>query len=244
MPPRTACWSRPTTSRASARIRREGAGRARPELVRALDEAVLSAERRHPGLPVYVLGESMGAAVAMSAMGAAEPPPVAGLILVAPAVWNGADLPGILPGDLAHPGQHRPGLARQRPQSQATGLGQYRDAAGAGARSALLARYQAGRGRRAGGADDRGPGGGTRPAPADAGAPGRARPDRAAAGIAPVRGDAACRRPARSPPTSTAGTCSCATISARRCSRTSWPGSTAAAAVRASTTPAGRRRQS
>jgi alpha-beta hydrolase superfamily lysophospholipase len=64
-----------------------------PELVGALDEAVLSAARRHPGLPVYVLGESMGAAVAMSAMGAAKPPPVAGLILVAPAVWNGADLP-------------------------------------------------------------------------------------------------------------------------------------------------------
>ena len=64
-----------------------------PELVRALDAAVKSAEHRHPGLPVFVLGESMGASVAMAAMASPAPPPVAGLILVAPAVWNGADLP-------------------------------------------------------------------------------------------------------------------------------------------------------
>jgi acylglycerol lipase len=64
-----------------------------PELVRALDAAVESARRRYPGPPVFVLGESMGASVAMAAMATAEPPPVAGLILVAPAVWNGAELP-------------------------------------------------------------------------------------------------------------------------------------------------------
>lgn len=63
------------------------------ELVRALDAAVGSAKRRHAGLPVFVLGESMGAAVAMAALASPEPPPVTGLILVAPAVWNGADLP-------------------------------------------------------------------------------------------------------------------------------------------------------
>jgi alpha-beta hydrolase superfamily lysophospholipase len=64
-----------------------------PELVAALDEAVASARARHPGLPVYVLGESMGGAVALAAMAEADPPPVAGLILAAPAVWNGTDLP-------------------------------------------------------------------------------------------------------------------------------------------------------
>jgi acylglycerol lipase len=62
-------------------------------LVTALDEAVASAQRRHPDLPVFVLGESMGAAVAMAAMAGDDPPNVAGLILAAPAVWNGADLP-------------------------------------------------------------------------------------------------------------------------------------------------------
>ncbi len=64
-----------------------------PELVRALNAAVASARQRHAGLPVFVLGESMGGAVALAAMEAPDPPPVAGLILAAPAVWNGADLP-------------------------------------------------------------------------------------------------------------------------------------------------------
>jgi len=42
---------------------------------------------RHPGVPLYLLGESMGGAVAMRAMARADAPPVAGVILVAPAVW-------------------------------------------------------------------------------------------------------------------------------------------------------------
>ena len=45
-------------------------------------------------VPVFVLGESMGASVAMAALAPrADAPPVAGLILTAPAVWNGSDLP-------------------------------------------------------------------------------------------------------------------------------------------------------
>ena len=47
--------------------------------------AVRLIERRHPQLPVYLLGESMGGAVALAAMTGSDPPPVAGLILVAPA---------------------------------------------------------------------------------------------------------------------------------------------------------------
>jgi alpha-beta hydrolase superfamily lysophospholipase len=35
----------------------------------------------------------MGGAVALAALGSPDPPPVAGVILAAPAVWNGADLP-------------------------------------------------------------------------------------------------------------------------------------------------------
>jgi alpha-beta hydrolase superfamily lysophospholipase len=48
---------------------------------------------RHPGLPVYVLGESMGGALAMSAFGSAEPPKADGLILIAPAVWSRKTMP-------------------------------------------------------------------------------------------------------------------------------------------------------
>lgn len=47
---------------------------------------------RHPGLPVYVLGTSMGGAVAMRMMTLPEPPPVDGLILSAPAVWGWQNL--------------------------------------------------------------------------------------------------------------------------------------------------------
>lgn len=52
--------------------------------------AMIGAVRtRHPGLPVYVLGESMGGAVAMAALAdGAVAEPVAGAVLVAPAVWG------------------------------------------------------------------------------------------------------------------------------------------------------------
>lgn len=42
----------------------------------------------YPDTPLYLLGESMGAAVALVLLGGPEPPPVAGAILVAPAVWG------------------------------------------------------------------------------------------------------------------------------------------------------------
>ena len=48
---------------------------------------------RHPGLPVYVLGESMGGAVAMTAFASNEPPKADGLILVSPAVWSQKTMP-------------------------------------------------------------------------------------------------------------------------------------------------------
>ena len=42
---------------------------------------------QHPGVPLYLLGESMGGAVLLAAAAEAEPLPVDGLILAAPAVW-------------------------------------------------------------------------------------------------------------------------------------------------------------
>ncbi len=47
---------------------------------------------RHPGVPVYLIGVSMGGAVALSLMAEAEPPAIDGLILVAPAVWGWSTL--------------------------------------------------------------------------------------------------------------------------------------------------------
>ncbi len=43
---------------------------------------------RHPGKPVFVLGESMGGAVAMVTLAERRALPVSGVILVAPAVWT------------------------------------------------------------------------------------------------------------------------------------------------------------
>lgn len=56
---------------------------------------VAAAHEKHPGLPVYVLGESMGGAVALSAAASEEPPAAQGIILVAPAVWSRADMPAL-----------------------------------------------------------------------------------------------------------------------------------------------------
>ncbi len=58
------------------------------------DDALTASEllrRRYPGVPLYLLGESMGGAVAiLTATGAAGLPlsPIDGVILVAPAVWG------------------------------------------------------------------------------------------------------------------------------------------------------------
>jgi alpha-beta hydrolase superfamily lysophospholipase len=49
--------------------------------------------RRYPGRPVYVLGESMGGAVAMTAFASGTPPKADGLILIAPAVWGRQSMP-------------------------------------------------------------------------------------------------------------------------------------------------------
>ena len=49
---------------------------------------------RHPGKPVYLLGNSMGAAVTLTTLASDDPPDVDGAILVSPAVWGG---PGLNP---------------------------------------------------------------------------------------------------------------------------------------------------
>lgn len=47
---------------------------------------------RYPGIPLYAMGESMGGAVAILTMTGDNPPPVAGVILSAPAVWGRDDM--------------------------------------------------------------------------------------------------------------------------------------------------------
>jgi acylglycerol lipase len=58
-----------------------------------LDDAVAAARGRYPGVPVFALGESMGGAVVLTALGSTPAPAVDGVILVAPAVWSRGDMP-------------------------------------------------------------------------------------------------------------------------------------------------------
>lgn len=48
---------------------------------------------KHPSLPLYLLGESMGGAVVIVAMNSMAPPDVDGVILSAPAVWGRESMP-------------------------------------------------------------------------------------------------------------------------------------------------------
>lgn len=57
-----------------------------------LETVVRLVRARHPDIPVFVLGTSMGGAVALSAAAERADPKPAGLILVAPAVWGWSSL--------------------------------------------------------------------------------------------------------------------------------------------------------
>ncbi len=58
--------------------------------LKAVTEAV---RLRHPGVPLYLLGESMGGAVIMVVMTGPGAPEVDGIILSAPAVWGRSTMP-------------------------------------------------------------------------------------------------------------------------------------------------------
>ena len=49
--------------------------------------------QRHPALPLYILGDSMGGAVTIAAVAGDRPPQINGVILVAPAVWARTEMP-------------------------------------------------------------------------------------------------------------------------------------------------------
>lgn len=60
-----------------------------------VDDARTMAEllhRMYPGVPLYLLGESMGGAVLILLATSPDPPPATGYILAAPAVWGRAEM--------------------------------------------------------------------------------------------------------------------------------------------------------
>ncbi|MCE3257713.1 MAG: alpha/beta hydrolase [Nitrobacter vulgaris] len=62
-------------------------------LVDDLRTAVDLIAARHPGVPIFALGDSMGGAVTMTALTEPDRPRVDGAILVAPAVWGRSTMP-------------------------------------------------------------------------------------------------------------------------------------------------------
>ncbi len=48
---------------------------------------------RHPGIPVFAIGESMGGAVVLAAQAGTPKPEVDGIVLIAPAIWGASTMP-------------------------------------------------------------------------------------------------------------------------------------------------------
>jgi alpha-beta hydrolase superfamily lysophospholipase len=58
-----------------------------------LRDFVAAVQARHPGVPVFAVGESMGGAVMLTILAQPQPLGLKGVILVAPAVWSRSDMP-------------------------------------------------------------------------------------------------------------------------------------------------------
>ncbi|MDA8429476.1 MAG: alpha/beta fold hydrolase [Geobacteraceae bacterium] len=58
-----------------------------------LSSFVAEVRKLHPHVPLYIMGESMGGAVTIVTLTGHNPPPVDGVILVAPAVWGRETMP-------------------------------------------------------------------------------------------------------------------------------------------------------
>ncbi len=71
-----------------------------PALVGDADTMARALIAQYPGTPVYVMGESMGGAIALDLAASANPPPVAGTIMLSPAVWGRAEEGLVLAGAL------------------------------------------------------------------------------------------------------------------------------------------------
>lgn len=62
-------------------------------MVADLQAVVALARARHPGVPLALVGESMGAATILAALDSPGPPPADRIVLMAPAVWGWSNLP-------------------------------------------------------------------------------------------------------------------------------------------------------
>lgn len=69
-------------------------------LLRDVAQALKVLQARYPGTPLYLMGESMGGAVAIAAASQPDFPEVEGVVLVAPAVWGSDAMNPVFRGTL------------------------------------------------------------------------------------------------------------------------------------------------
>lgn len=79
-------------------------------MIADLRDAVAHVRAENPGARVVLLGESMGGAVVLAALGGPNPPPVDAAILAAPAVWGRSTMPWVQRAVLAALARLAPGL--------------------------------------------------------------------------------------------------------------------------------------
>lgn len=65
-----------------------------------LRQVIALVRESHPGVPVYLVGESMGGAVIMALLGQPDAPAVDGAVLSAPAVWSRKTMSGFMTSGL------------------------------------------------------------------------------------------------------------------------------------------------
>ncbi|MBI1239147.1 MAG: alpha/beta fold hydrolase [Alphaproteobacteria bacterium] len=69
-------------------------------MVEDVKDLIRLVRARHPGVPTYLLGESMGGAMAIAVATSTPAPPLDGVILSAPAVWGWSELPWLYQASL------------------------------------------------------------------------------------------------------------------------------------------------
>ncbi len=87
-------------------------------MVRDAADMAAALRATYPGLPLFLMGESMGGAVLMNLATGPEAPEVAGYVLLAPAVWGRARMNVLMRSSLWFASTFLPGVTASRPPPQ------------------------------------------------------------------------------------------------------------------------------
>ncbi len=102
--------------RGFGKTRQHGIWAGQENLMQDVEQMVRGVAQMHPGIPIYLLGESMGGAVVITALAEKSLPEVKGAILTAPAVWGDETMNSFYRGTLWL-------MAHTLPEMELTGRG-------------------------------------------------------------------------------------------------------------------------